>query len=132
MSSDQGSCTLSLISSYGIESLLPNKRIPGTCIRELSYVFSGKSCNSLYLLYAQAGPPLSFGNNTGSQDGTQLGGCLLLQRKHPVLTDHVASLLLWPGSRLFPSVRLAAHDITGPCHNHNVILLGTKPISFPL
>lgn len=76
-------------------------------------------------------PCPSFGIITNSQDGSQLGGCFLLCREHPVLTNHVASLLPWPGSRLFPSVRLAAHDITGSHLNHNGTLLGTEPISFP-
>lgn len=61
-------------------------------------------------------PALSFGNNVSSQDGTQLGGYFLLQWEHPVLTNHVVSSLSRPCSRVFPSVRLTAHDIIGSCH----------------
>lgn len=61
-------------------------------------------------------PVLSFGNNASSQDGTRLGGYFLLQWEHPVFTNHVVPPLSWPGSRLFPSVRLTTCDIIGSYH----------------
>lgn len=71
----------------------------------------------------------SFGNVIGSQDGTQLGAYFLLQYQHPMLTDHVASLLPQPSSKLFLSVKLAVCDITGSYHGPNVKILG--PTQFP-
>lgn len=56
-SSDQGSCTLSLTCSYGIEYLLTNKRIPGTHIRELSYDLVGRVVTVFtFFMYKQALP----------------------------------------------------------------------------
>lgn len=109
------------IQVHNHKSWLPHKGISDTHIKGC-HIFSGESDNST---------ALCFGNITHSQDGTQLEGCFLLQRQHPGLTDHVASPLPWPGSRLFPSVRHAAPDINGSCHNHSVMLLGTTPIFLP-
>lgn len=130
-SDDQGSCALSLTFSYRIKPLFPTKIILAKLLDDC-HIFSEETSSQNHLLYGQAGSALRFGNTTSSQDGTQLGVCFLLQWEHPGLPGHVASLLPWPGSRLLPSVRLAAHDITGSCCNHNATLLGTKPMSFLL
>lgn len=131
--SNQGSYTSTLSSRDRIKSLCSLIKKTQVPIRWMSYILSAESYNS---------PQRA----TSSVNKQALPLALAISEAPKVAADRrlrhapvrassthqpCGSLALWPGSSLFPSVRFAAQDITGSCYNHNVILLGIKPISFP-